>query len=78
MTTAKRSVITIELENEELEALTTARDLLYEISALIKNGCVESATDWNAKLDAEEIQIAQHVLKILINNGDPSDWEMEE
>lgn len=78
MNITKRSIATLEFDNKELAALSTARDLLYEVSTQIEGDYLENADAWDNHLHVDDVDIAQEVLKILINGGVPTNWEMEE
>lgn len=78
MNTTKRSIITFELDEQELAALSTARDLLYAVSAQIEGDYLENADKWDSNLNADDIDIAREIIKILINDGEPTNWETEE
>ena len=78
MNTTKRSIVTFEFDDKELAALSTARDLLYEVFVQIDGEYLENAENRDSKLNADDVVIAREVIKILINGGVPSNWEMEE
>ena len=78
MNTTKRSIVTFEFDDKELMALSTARDLLYEVFVQIDGEYLENAEKQDSNLNAEDVVIAREVIKILINGGVPSNWKMEE
>lgn len=78
MKTTKRSIVTFEFDDKELMALLTARDLLYEVFVQIDGEYLENAEKPDSNLNADDVVIAREVIKILINGGVPSNWEMEE
>lgn len=78
MKTTKRSIVTFEFDDKELMALLTARDLLYEVFVQIEGEYLENAENRDSILNADDVVIAREVIKILINGGVPSNWEMEE
>ena len=78
MNTTKRSIVTFEFDDKELMALSTARDLLYEVFVQIDGEYLENAEKQDSNLNADDVVIAREVIKILINGGAPSNWEMEE
>ena len=78
MNTTKRSIVTFEFDDKELMALSIARDLLYEVFVQIDGEYLENAEKQDSNLNAEDVVIAREVIKILINGGVPSNWEMEE
>ena len=78
MNTTKRSIVTFEFDDKELMALSTARDLLHEVFVQIDGEYLENAEKQDSNLNADDVVIAREVIKILINGGVPSNWEMEE
>ena len=78
MNTTKRSIVTFEFDDKELMALSTARDLLYEVFVQIDGEYLENAEKQDSILNADDVVIAREVIKILINGGVPSNWETEE
>lgn len=78
MNTTKRSIVTFEFDDKELMALSTARDLLYEVFVQIDGEYLENAEKQDSNLNADDVVIAREVIKILINGGVPSNWKMEE
>lgn len=78
MNTTKRSILTFEFNNKELAALSTARDLLYEVSSHMEDDYLENADAWDNNLHADDVDVAMEVIKILINGGAPTNWEVEE
>lgn len=78
MTTTKRSIVTFELDEQELTALSTALDVLYEVSTQIDGDYLEKADSWNDKLNTDDVDLAREVIKTLLNGGAPTDWEIEE
>ena len=78
MNTTKRSIMTFEFDDKELTALSTARDLLYEVFVQIEGDYLENADKWDSNLNTDDIDIAREVIKILINDGEPTNWETEE
>lgn len=78
MNTTKRSILTFEFDDKELAALSTARDLLYEVSSHMEDDYLENADKWDSNLNADDIDIAREIIKILINDGEPTNWETEE
>lgn len=78
MNTTKRSILTFEFNDKELAALSTARDLLYEVSLHIEDDYLENADAWDNHLHADDVDVAMEVIKILINGGAPTNWEVEE
>lgn len=78
MNTTKRSILTFEFNDKELAALSTARDLLYEVSSHMEDDSLENADAWDNNLHADDVDVAMEVIKILINGGAPTNWEVEE
>lgn len=78
MNTTKRSILTFEFDDKELAALSTARDLLYEVSSHMEDDYLQNADAWDNNLHADDVDVAMEVLKILINGGVPTNWETEE
>ena len=78
MNTTKRSIVTFEFDDKEFMALSTARDLLHEVFVQIDGEYLENAEKQDSNLNADDVVIAREVIKILINGGAPSNWEMEE
>ena len=78
MNTTKRSIVTFEFDDKELMALSTARDLLYEVFVQIDGEYLENAEKQDSNLNADDVVIAREIIKILINGGVPSNWKMEE
>ena len=78
MNTTKRSIVTFEFDDKELVALSTARDLLYEVFIQIDGEYLKNAEKRDSNLNADDVVIAREVIKILINGGAPSHWETEE
>lgn len=78
MNTTKRSIVTFEFDDKEFMALSTARDLLYEVFVQIDGEYLENTEKQDSNLNADDVVIARQVIKILINGGIPSNWEMEE
>lgn len=77
MNTTKRSIVTFEFDDKELMALSIARDLLYEVFVQIEGEYLENAENRDSILNADDVVIAREVIKILINGGVPTNWEME-
>ena len=78
MITKKRSIMTFAFNDQELESLAIARELLCKVSAQIPGDYLENADDWDNNLNALDVEMAQHVLKIIHNGGVPTNWEMED
>lgn len=78
MTTKKRLIMTLAFNDQELEILAIARELLCKVSAQIPGDYLENADDWDNTLSALDVEMAQHILEIIHNGGVPTNWEMED
>lgn len=78
MTTKKRLIMTLAFNDQELEILAIARELLCKVSAQIPGDYLENADNWDNTLSALDVEMAQHILEIIHNGGVPTNWEMED
>lgn len=78
MITEKRSIMTFTFSDKELGILSTAHQILGKVGAQIPGDYLENADDCDNNLNALDIEVAQHLLSILINGGVPTNWDMEE
>lgn len=78
MTTSKHSIMTFTFSDTELGILSTTHQILGKVGEQIPGDYLENADDCDNNLNAFDIEVAQHLLSILINGGVPTNWDMEE